>query len=520
MSAIDIRTTFLLCGLLYAVLAGGAWLASAAPREPANASWFGAGVAIGSGLLLLGLCGMMLDWIARDVGQLLIMLGCIVLPFGVRMKLGRPWPARAAWLTCTFAVAGYIMLRAAGQDVAARVLCIGSEGVSVLLVSINLWRLGRARSFRGCYWMALVFALTSAGLTVRVGAILLAAAPIEPLGALNEVARGGYDVLIMLVPCVFAAVVGNLGYLGLELQESAQHASRLAANQIRQEYSTLLMAQIAHLERQRSLAEMATTLAHELKQPLTAILSNAQVAQRLLRRLAPAVGEQVQADSPQGELAAALDRAVTSTRHSSGIINRISGYARATTADKQLVEVDGVVRGVLDMLAGEAERRQARLHFQGLAAAALVLADAVQISQVLVNLLRNSMQAMQDAAVRDIYIAVSQHDGLIEITVRDTGPGLAEEVAAKAGTPFFTTRPDGMGVGLSISTGIAAQHQGALRLANAPEGGALATLTLPEAFDNVQDMAPPHVTAHQLSESPAQVPGARHAPAQALPART
>jgi signal transduction histidine kinase len=483
MTVLDIRTFFLLCGLLYFALAAGSWLAStgSGPRDPANAAWFGGGMLTGVGLLLLGMRGIIPGWSANVLPGLLIPLGGLQMLRGIHHKLALPWRRSMEASACAIFLASFFVALAAGHGLFARQLCIGTESLLSLALAFRLMTLQRDRGLRASGWMALVFACLSVGLWVRMVALWLGQVPDHPLGPLNTLASSNVDVAVMLVPAVFAAVLGNLGYLGLELQESAQLGARLAAGQARQEYSAVLMAQIAHLERQRSLAEMATTLAHELKQPLTATLSNIQLAQRMVRRVTPVEGEGGSGETLHGELTETLVRAVNSTRHATAIVNRISGYARATSTDKQRVDVEAVVRGVLDLLAGEAVRQDVQVRLQGLPAPAMVLADAVQISQVLVNLLRNAMQALQGSAQRDVFVTISQHGGQIGISVRDTGPGVSEEVAAKAGTPFFTTRPDGMGVGLSIASAIAVQHGGQLRLANAPEGGAQASLTLPEA---------------------------------------
>ncbi|CAN5701338.1 hypothetical protein BH11PSE7_BH11PSE7_19190 [soil metagenome] len=491
MHVLDIRTFFLLCGLLYFALAAGAWLASTGtgPRDPGNAAWFGGGMLIGMGLLLLGMRGILPGWFANEFGQLLIPLGGVQLLRGLHHKLALRWSiGLEAWGSGVF-IACFFVALATGNELFSRQMCIVVEGLVMLALAYRLMTMQRDQALRGSGWMALVFVCVAVGLGVRMVALMLGYSPVEPLGPLNTLAPPSADVTVMLVPAVFAAVVGNLGFLGLELQEAAQLSARLAAGQARQEYSTMLMAQIAHLERQRSLAEMAATLAHELKQPLTATLSNVQVAQRMLRRIAPPEGEGANIAGLHGDLAEALVRAVNNTRHATAIVNRISGYARPTSADKQLVEVQAVVSGVVELMAGEAVRQDVRITLQGLPQPAMILADAVQISQVLVNLLRNAMQALEGSLLRDVVVDILQHGGQIEISVRDSGAGLSDEVAAKAGTPFFTTRPDGMGVGLSISSAIAVQHGGQLRLCNTPEGGAVASLTLPEASSLVPEGA-------------------------------
>jgi two-component system sensor kinase FixL len=117
-----------------------------------------------------------------------------------------------------------------------------------------------------------------------------------------------------------------------------------------------------------------------------------------------------------------------------------------------------------------------------------VLVDRVQVQQVLVNLLRNAMDAMQDAPRRELTVSVVPIAGnMVELAVADTGPGISEEIAAKLFQPFVTTKPHGMGVGLSISRTIVEAHGGAMWVEANEGGGAVFHFTLPAATEGVTD---------------------------------
>jgi two-component system sensor kinase FixL len=113
--------------------------------------------------------------------------------------------------------------------------------------------------------------------------------------------------------------------------------------------------------------------------------------------------------------------------------------------------------------------------------APLALIDRVQLQQVLVNLIRNAIEAMADAARHELSIATRGAGGMVAITVADTGPGLPEAVRVRLFQPFVTTKPGGMGVGLSICRTIVEAHGGELRAEDAPEGGTVFRLTVPRA---------------------------------------
>jgi C4-dicarboxylate-specific signal transduction histidine kinase len=143
------------------------------------------------------------------------------------------------------------------------------------------------------------------------------------------------------------------------------------------------------------------------------------------------------------------------------------------------VDLNRTVHEVAELIAAEARSRQVKLVFAEPAAPVLVAGDPIQLSQIVLNVLRNAIEALQQVVHREIHIASTRADGRVILQIRDSGPGLAAEVLAQVGSPFFTTKPSGLGMGISISRSIAQQHGGTLTLANAESGGARVTLDLP-----------------------------------------
>ena len=109
----------------------------------------------------------------------------------------------------------------------------------------------------------------------------------------------------------------------------------------------------------------------------------------------------------------------------------------------------------------------------------VVMGDKVQLSQILLNVYRNAIEAMSHSQLRKIFVSVGKQDDRVVVRVRDTGPGLDESMRSNIGMPFVTTKSDGLGVGLSISQSIAEKHSGSLAITNAKDGGALVELNLP-----------------------------------------
>jgi two-component system sensor kinase FixL len=234
-----------------------------------------------------------------------------------------------------------------------------------------------------------------------------------------------------------------------------------------------LQDELIHVARLSAMGEMASALAHELNQPLTAIINYAQATRRL-------VGE----DPSQSALRSLLDRVVQQGNRAGQIIHRLRQFIAKGETERTLEDVNAVVEEASALaLIGAAGRGIAvrRLLQKDLPP---VLIDKVQIHQVITNLIRNSVDALAEAGLGEIVIATRRPGpAQVEITVADTGPGLAPEVAARLFQPFVTTKPNGMGIGLSICRTIVEAHGGKLWASDNPGGGAMFTVSLPVRGD-------------------------------------
>ena len=237
--------------------------------------------------------------------------------------------------------------------------------------------------------------------------------------------------------------------------------------------------ELARLARLNELGEMASTLAHELNQPLSAIANYVQGCLRLLSQPL-----EQQTDMIRGALQETAKQALRAgeiIRHLREMTTR--GETDKTPEDvKRLVEEAGALA-----LVGSRERG-IRSEFIFAAADDLVLVDRVQIQQVLMNLMRNAMEAMKDSTRRELSVRTTRaSDGQLEIEVSDTGPGIAEEVAARLFQPFVTTKAGGMGIGLSISRRIIQSHGGDLTYRQNAAGGATFSFSLPIAHEGADE---------------------------------
>jgi len=228
--------------------------------------------------------------------------------------------------------------------------------------------------------------------------------------------------------------------------------------------------QIAHLDRQRSLGLMSASLGHELKQPLTAILTNAQVAQRGIKKEVLTMPE----------VEAFLDKIIFNVKRTSHIIERIRGFIEPSTQEKTPVDIGMLLRNTATLLEHDLLLHNTAIQFFIEDRKMKVLADEVMLSQVFVNIYRNAIEAVADQKIKIIYTSVKVKDDRIVIVVRDTGLGLSSKVLKSIDEPFYTTKAGGLGVGLLISRSIIKQYDGQLLIGNAEEGGAKIEVQLPQ----------------------------------------
>lgn len=245
------------------------------------------------------------------------------------------------------------------------------------------------------------------------------------------------------------------------------HRARLQVAQLRGE--------LAQLGRVDILGQLASGIAHELAQPLTAALNNAEVAQKILRRGEPDLGE----------LQAIVDDIYHDTERATEIIERMRMLIRRQAIDRRSVAIEPILQDVSQLLHSEAIRRGVEIHIHVEADAPRVLADRVQISQVLLNLFVNAMDAMEScpAGTKRIFIVTrSAPDGGVEVSVSDSGPGIPDHMIERVFHPLFTTKPEGLGLGLALSRTIVDAHGGRLWVDNRAEvRGAVLRMVLPSA---------------------------------------
>jgi len=230
--------------------------------------------------------------------------------------------------------------------------------------------------------------------------------------------------------------------------------------------------QLAHVARLSTLGEMASGIAHELNQPLTSITMNARACVHML-------------DSSQTAVEACpdvMEKIAAEAQRAGEVIRQIRHFIRKDQPERQPVRVSNMVREVLLLIRADVRQAEVQVKLELDPIADRVLAQDIQIEQVMLNLVLNAIEAMAEMApgVRRLVIGSGlKSPDMVEIIVSDTGPGLSEEVTQRLFTPFVTTKPQGLGLGLSISSGIIDAHDSTLRVESRPGKGATFSFTLP-----------------------------------------
>ncbi len=257
-------------------------------------------------------------------------------------------------------------------------------------------------------------------------------------------------------------VDGRRWFAGFVRDVSARQTTEQRLHQLRSE--------LVHVSRLSEMGEMASALAHELNQPLTAIINYLQACRRLLGGQG---GERV------GEL---MQKAADQATRAGEIIHHLRRFIARGETERTLEQVNPVIEEAARLALVGAGQKGIAIAFDLATTLPPVLINKVQIQQVIINLVRNGVDALADAERRQIMVrsAPSGPDA-IEIDVVDTGPGLAAEVVGRLFQPFVTTKPGGIGIGLSICRTIAEAHDGKLWATANPGGGTVFHLRLPKA---------------------------------------
>jgi two-component system sensor kinase FixL len=252
--------------------------------------------------------------------------------------------------------------------------------------------------------------------------------------------------------------------LGISMDITARKQAELDAQRDR--------AELSHLSRVALMGEMSASIAHELNQPLAGILSNAAAGQRFIDR----------GDVDQREIRELLGDIIADSRRASDVVRGIRGMVKKEQLERRSVNLNEVVVDALRIASADAVLRSCQLETSLDANLPAIDGDPVQLQQVLLNLVINAFDAMRNTAPskRKVLIATqSNGDGTVRTSVRDHGIGISEEMRDRLFDPFFSTKSEGLGMGLAIVRSIIEVHGGTITAKNVDDGGARFEFVLP-----------------------------------------
>ncbi|MDV6330789.1 sensor histidine kinase [Asticcacaulis sp. 201] len=266
-----------------------------------------------------------------------------------------------------------------------------------------------------------------------------------------------------------------------QLDERGQPKAILETNsditERRREQEALFQTQAAlsHATRISTLGELTASIAHEVNQPLAAVVTNGEACLRWLNR-----------DEPNIAVAlTSVEKMISNGRRASEVITRLRALARKSSPEHGRLEINALVEDVLVLVQHELSSRQVRLNLTLADAPLEVMGDPIQLQQVVINLVMNGVQAMEATPAQDRALAISTsrqtsdgRDGIV-ISVRDFGPGISDESASKIFSAFYSTKATGMGMGLSICRTIIDAHEGEIVFSPADGGGVSFSIHLP-----------------------------------------
>jgi C4-dicarboxylate-specific signal transduction histidine kinase len=260
-------------------------------------------------------------------------------------------------------------------------------------------------------------------------------------------------------------------------------------------------AELAHVNRVTTMGQLAASIAHEVNQPLAASVTNAHAGLRWLGLQPPNLEE----------VREALAAIVTDSNRASDVINRMRALIKKAPARKDGLQINEVILEVTALMRGEFVKSGVSLNTQLAQGLPLIQGDRVQLQQVLVNLIMNAVEAMGSVnhGSRKLLIGTGADEaGRIRISVQDSGPGLNPQIFDRVFDPFYTTKADGMGMGLSICRSIIEAHDGRIWASAMPGSGSTFNVSLPGAVDKATALIGAPVAETLWSGSARSVPGA------------
>lgn len=460
----DIATAYLVASFLSLVMPLVSWGTLRRQRAASVAWWCLGGLTTAAGLLAVGMRASLPELLPFNTGFALCMLGSALQLHAIEAERGRTGTlAPCLGLALAMVAVKEALYQGLPGAPAHFLFTYFSFAALFFLISAASWRLSLSEGTASMRWLSLF------NMTAGVLFALRGLAGLTGLTHPDTLLAGPFGILTTAV-VVLLTVINNVTLVGLYLERSQKKAARLLLEEERSRAAAELHTHIAAIDRQRSLGEMAAGLAHELGQPIASILMDSS-----------SLRQQLQQGPARAEAAAEIARDIaTQAGRASGILAGIRNLIKPAQPQMGPVDLADVLDGVRSILRPLLRPQEVRLRLQLPAPAPVVRGDKVQLSQVLLNLLRNSLQARRPGQVLQLEVTVQCSGDAVELVIEDDGVGMSDAQLASYGTPFATTKAEGLGIGVALSRRIVEHHGGRLSVERPACGRGLRTrLSLP-----------------------------------------
>lgn len=465
MDLIHLPTVYLFLSFIYLLMPVAIWIALNKQKSRALIWWCVGGEIFAIGLVLVGLRPILPSWVSYSLANLLSWIAVYIQAMSLLLVLKRQLPIVLVTAMTLLWLVLFEYFRLGLQNQHLRFgWALSFVAIAFAYIAHLSFKISQIHQLRNARILAVIYVVGALVLCIRI--VRIAFGYTHP-----DILAQGVDSYLVVFSGVIVSVLGSFAFVGLFIERAAKREIAATEERARQEESLRLGEQIAQLERQRTLGVMSYSFAHEFSQPLTAILMDAHSAKDSL------TAEQVNV----GALREAIDGIEGNAIRTRELIDRIRSFIRPSQHAFERVDMRILLEDVMQLLTHDIRQQQIKFELDFEDEDCSVIGDKVQLSQIVLNVYRNAIQAMDQSPLRKIFVTVGKQDDRIVVRVRDTGPGLDGSLRSTIGMPFVTTKNDGLGVGLSISQSIAEKHSGSLTITNAMDGGALVELNLPAA---------------------------------------
>jgi len=469
------NTTMLLVVIgTFVVLPIVVWLTLSHHQNKAVQYWCAGSLMAALGLMLLVLRPHLPWWLTFHAANALLIFVFVLWAQGMRVL--RRAGLSDAWLAAAF-VAGLCFYSALFAWAPIHVRGFGMRLLLAALaiwVAVESWRCARQLQAANAYPIAVAMGILSSVMVVQVA--------VTGGGALVASLLGNsWSASALAAAALLVSFVTHFSFVGMIIELAVRRELKDRSEAMSIQHAGLLDSQLINIERQRRMMLVSGAMAHELNQPLTVALTNAQLMQRIVdsgRMVSDTLSELLK------KMTLSIDRATSILQRIRDIQPQSDIVMKTDTHD-----LAALARQALDQLQHDVQNHGIHVRIITPEQPLWSDVDALSTSQILVNLMRNAMQAMQDQSEKTLLINCEGTAERVWIEISDTGPGLPGHIAQQWGMAFLTTREEGLGLGLAISRTLAQQMGGVLELRNRHQSfGAVATLSFARA------RAPSHVS--------------------------